>query len=222
MCGRIAEQYVYDRPREKLASRGAAALSDRELLALVLRSGVRKRDVYALADDVLELIRREDRIVTLAQLTAIPGMGPARSATISALLELARRLYANHRKGIHAPEDILPLVSDMEEKSQEHFLVLTLDGANNLIRRRTVFKGTLNQSLVHPREVFLGAISDRAAAVILVHNHPSGNVTPSPEDLETTRRLVRAGRILGIRVLDHLIVGRGNWTRIDLRGMDTG
>ena len=155
---------------------------------------------------MLELIRREDRIVTLTQLTAIPGMGPARSSTIAALLELARRLYGNHRKGIHAPEDILPLVADIEEKSQEHFLVLTLDGANQLIRRRTVFKGTLNQSLVHPREVFRNAIVNKANAVILCHNHPSGNLNPSDADIRITQKIKEASGIMDIQLLDHLIL----------------
>ncbi|HDP95514.1 MAG TPA: DNA repair protein RadC [Candidatus Aminicenantes bacterium] len=219
MTLKIAEQYVYDRPREKLAQKGPPALSDRELVALILRSGTQKRHVYALADEVLNLVRREDGNVTMAQLETISGMGPARAAAVAATLELARRFNDRRGRGVHRPEDVLPLVVDIQEKTQEHFLVITLDGAHHLVRRRTVFVGTLNQSLVHPREVFCGAISDRAAAVVLVHNHPSGKVIPSPEDLETTRRLVRAGRLLGIPVLDHIIVGRGNWSRIETHGM---
>jgi DNA repair protein RadC len=219
MALKIAEQYVFDRPREKLAQKGPLALADRELVALVLRSGTQNRDVYVLADEVLNLVRREDGNVTMEQLQAISGMGPARAAAVSASLELARRLHDRRRRGVHRPEDVLPLVADIQEKAQEHFLVITLDGAHHVVRRRTVFVGTLNQSLVHPREVFCGAISDRAAAVVLIHNHPSGNVVPSPEDLETTRRLVRAGRLLGIPVLDHIIVGRGNWNRIEIQGM---
>ncbi|MDY0296791.1 MAG: DNA repair protein RadC [Acidobacteriota bacterium] len=216
---KIAEQYVFDRPREKMAQKGATALADRELVALVLRSGTRQRDVYALADDVLELVRREDANVTLDQLRAISGMGPARAAAVAAVLELGRRLNDRRGRRIHGPEDVLPLVADIQEKSQEHFLVITLNGAHHLVRRRTVFVGTLNQSLVHPREVFCGAITDRAAAIILVHNHPSGRVDPSPEDVETTRRLVKASRLLGIPVIDHIIVGRGSWNRIDIAGM---
>jgi len=219
MSMKIAEQYVYDRPREKLTQRGAAALTDRELLALVLRSGTRRRDVYVLADAVLDLLRREDGEVSLDGLKKIPGMGPARATAVAAAVEWARRLNDRSGRSVHCAEDALPLVADIQERAQEHFLVLTLDGAHHLVKRRIVFVGTLNRSLVHPREVFCGAITDRAAGIILVHNHPSGNVTPSPEDLETTRRLVQAGRLLGIPVLDHIIVGRGNWTRIEIRGM---
>ena len=219
MSMKIAEQYLYDRPREKLARRGASALTDRELLALILRSGTRKRHVYDLADAVLDLVRRDDGDVSPRRLEGIPGMGPARAAAVTAALEMARRLSSRCGRAVHCAEDALPLVTDIRQKSQEHFLVLTLDGAHHLVRRRTVFVGTLNRSLVHPREVFSGAITDRAAGIILVHNHPSGNVTPSPEDMETTRRLVQAGRLLGIPVLDHLIVGRDDWTRIEIRGM---
>ncbi|MEA3421459.1 MAG: DNA repair protein RadC, partial [Acidobacteriota bacterium] len=124
----------------------------------------------------------------------------------------SKRFLIKEEKKITGPQDIVSLVEDLRKKKQEHFVTLTLDGAHNLIKKRTVFIGTLNQSLVHPREVFADAISDRAAAVILIHNHPSGNVEPSDLDISLTKRLIKAGELLGIEVLDHIIIGKDKYS----------
>jgi len=144
---------------------------------------------------------------------AIEGVGAAKACQIVACFELTRRYRASDVRGrrVTKPEDVLPMVAHLAGRKQEHFVCITLNGAGEVIDRRTVTIGLLNQSLVHPREVFAEAITDRAASVILVHNHPSGTLEPSGQDIAITRQLAEAGSILGIRVLDHLIVtGNGH------------
>jgi DNA repair protein RadC len=134
-------------------------------------------------------------------------LGPSRSASLAAAFELARRIFLPVRHRIRLPADVLPLLERFADRNQEHFLALSLNGAHEIIRVRTVSVGLVNRTMVHPREVFAGALTDRAAAVILAHNHPSGSLQPSAEDDEITRRLVSAGSTLGIPVLDHVIFG---------------
>jgi DNA repair protein RadC len=138
----------------------------------------------------------------------VPGMGLAKSAQILSAFELARRHLIKDTVKISRAQDILPIVSDLIEKRQEHFLCISLNGANEVIEKRIVTVGLLNMSPVHPREVFADVIVDRAASVIFVHNHPSGDLQPSDSDLRMHEQLTEAGNILGIRVLDHIIVSR--------------
>jgi len=219
---RMRDLAVCDRPREKIARKGARALSDHELIAAILGHGTPQRDVFSLAKDISGLFLRRGEEVSYDDLVGIPGIGQSRASQILASLELARRYnrkMEEERTRIQSPADVLPLVSDITGKSQEHFVCITLNGAHEVIERRTITVGLLNHSLVHPREVFADAITDRAAAVICVHNHPSGSLEPSQQDIEITRQLREAGEILGIRVLDHVIVARSGYTSLRERGI---
>jgi DNA repair protein RadC len=198
----------HSRPREKLREKGAAALTDEELVAAILGMGTRGIDVRTMARQVVALICEHREGLTLDHLLSVPGMGLAKGGQILSAFELARRHLVNETTKIECAEDVLPLLADIRAKSQEHFVCVTLNGANELIEKRIVTIGLLDRSLVHPRDVFADLIADRAAAVIFAHNHPSGDLQPSDEDLKTQDQLVQAAKILGIRVLDHVIVTR--------------
>jgi len=209
-----------DRPREKLTKKGPAALSDRELIAAIIGKGTKGRDVYQVAGDIMNVLKEQGSGLAVGDLTCMEGIGETKACQIMAGFELARRyLIAEDAAKITGPQDILPLVSNLLDKQQEYFLCLTLNGAGELIEKRVITKGLLNHSPVHPREVYADAITDRAASVIFVHNHPSGNPEPSAQDLEITRQLAEAGSILGIRVLDHLIVGKKGHVSLKERGV---
>ncbi|HBR10469.1 TPA: hypothetical protein DD712_04390 [Candidatus Acetothermia bacterium] len=203
---RIKDLPDFDRPREKLVQRGVEALSDTELLAVLLGSGSKKRTVLELASAILTKIdHRLDRL-TVNTLQEIDGVGTAKACQIIASLEFARRYLFNRRTVINKPADILPFINHIAAKKQEYFICVSLNGANEMIASRVVTVGLLTSNQVHPREVFADPIADRAAAVILAHNHPSGTLKPSGDDIQVTKRLVEAGKILGIEVLDHIIV----------------
>jgi DNA repair protein RadC len=210
-----------DRPREKIAKRGAKALSDVELIALILGSGTRSRDVLTVATDISQRISQDPIYREYDSLCEIDGLGPAKAAQIAACFELARRhlLHEPEKFKITSPTDVLPLVASFGEKRQEHFICITLNGAGEVIENRTITVGLLNHSLVHPREVFADAITDRAASVILVHNHPSGTLEASAQDVAITRQLSEAGQILGIRVLDHLIITHKGFVSMREKGL---
>lgn len=204
----IKDMPVHSRPREKLQERGPTALTDEELVAAILGMGTAGRDVRAIARQVAALIRDKQKNLTLSDLLDVPGMGLAKSAQILSAFELARRHLLADTVRISRAQDVLPLVSDLIDKRQEHFVCISLNGANEVIEKRTVTVGLLNMSPVHPREVFADVLVDRAAAVVFVHNHPSGDLQPSDADLKMHEQLTDAGNILGIRVLDHLIVSK--------------
>lgn len=208
MVRRIAELYREDKPREKLAAKGPAALKTDELIALIIGSGQKGHTVFELAAAIRKSLDEGIEKADLSAFRRIPGVGLAKGAQIVAALELGRRYLLPHdeKRRVSGPEDVVALCAEYRAKKQEHFITVTLDGANGVIGVRVTFIGTLNQSLVHPREVFAEAIGDRAASVIFVHNHPSGSVEPSADDLAVTKRLAEAGKMLGIEVLDHLIV----------------
>jgi DNA repair protein RadC len=208
-----------DRPREKIARSGAESLSDRELVAAIIGSGMKGKDVFEVAGEVVRMLEPLHEL-NFPVLSGIKGMGSAKASQILASFELARRYLPppGKRIKIAGPGDVLPLVKFLEGKRQEHFVVVTLNGANEVIETRIVTVGLLNHSLVHPREVFADAITDRAASVICVHNHPSGTLEPSSQDLAITRQLVEAGDLLGIRVLDHLIVAGDGFVSLKERG----
>lgn len=193
-------------PREKLTRYDISTLSTLELIALLLRSGNKKLNVMKLAEKVEEQIKTSS---TLTNLLSIDGINLAKASTILAGIELGRRMAELKRSSIptiFSPVDALPLLSDIRLVKKEHFIVLYLDSRNQLIQKETVSIGTLNGSLVHPREVFEPAIKLLAAQVVLAHNHPSGDDSPSDADLSITNRLAEAGTLLGISVLDHIIV----------------
>ncbi len=194
-------------PREKLIKYGAAHLSDLELLHILIGSGNKQASARDISREVLKLLKGKGCSVSYDDLSCIKGMGAAKTSEFIALFELGRRyLMPAERPVISGTDEAVAQLGYIRDKKQEHFVVLTLDGANQLISNAVIFQGTLNQSLVHPREIFAKAIEDRAASVIVAHNHPSGNVEPSQEDVATTIKLKEAGRLLGIKVLEHIIV----------------
>jgi DNA repair protein RadC len=202
---KISEIPAHDRPREKLQQKGPQALSDQELLAILLGSGTRTHDVMALSGKILNLLDKTSANPTLDDLTDIDGIGPAKATLISAALEFSRRRIKPDGFKISFPTDVLPLIRHMADRKQEHFLCISLNGANEVLATRTISIGLVNQTQIHPREVFADPITDRASAIIIAHNHPSGNLTPSKQDMEITRRLKTAGQTLGIKLFDHII-----------------
>ena len=195
------------RPREKLQARGAEALSDYELLMAIIGSGTQYADVTKLAREVQKLLKEKGSELAYEDLLSVKSLGPAKATQIMAGFELWRRQFeVSERPIIDSPEKAVEQLSDIRDKKQEYFVCLTLDGANRLIAKRIITIGTLTSSLVHPREVFAEAITDRAASIIVAHNHPSGTLTASSADSEVTQRLEEAGVVLGIKLVDHLIV----------------
>ncbi len=196
------------RPRERLRDHGPGTLADAELLALVLGSGVAGRSALRMGRQLARRHPSELARWPLARWLAVAGVGPARAAALVAAFELGRRAHdaPADRSPIRGPEDVLAHVRDLPRARREHFVVLLLNARHELERRETVSIGSLNASIVHPREVFLPAILHSAASVVLVHNHPSGDPEPSEEDLSITRRLLEVGELVGIGVLDHVIV----------------
>jgi len=195
-------------PREKLDALGAAALNDEELLALVLGSGSRGLSARRIARTLARRTLVEMAGWSLSRWTRVRGIGRARAAALMATFELGRRAREHRLPGgaIRGPDDVLAAVRDLTRARKEHFVVLLLNARHEIEARETVSIGSLNASIVHPREVFQPAIMRSAASVVLVHNHPSGDPEPSEEDLSITRRLVQVGDLVGIGVLDHVIV----------------
>ena len=210
-----------DRPREKLVKKGAAALSDTELIEAILGRGTVRRDVRAIARDIGERIKPGKALPSFDEIAALNGVGQTKAVQVLACYELGRRYYCRNpdARRISVPADVLPVVDDLRGQRQEHFICLTLNGAGEMLAKRTITIELLNHSLVHPREVFADAITDRAASVICVHNHPSGTLEPSPQDIAITSQLRDAGATLGIQLLDHIIVTKGGFTSLKERGL---
>ena len=196
------------RAREHLSARGIAALTECELLALLLGSGTPGRSAISVARALARRAPSELAAWPLVRWLRVRGIGPARAAALTAAFELGRRALACEPQAhaIRGPDDVLAQVRDLARARREHFVVLLLNARHELQCRETISIGSLNASIVHPREVFLPAILHSAASVVLVHNHPSGDPEPSEEDLSITRRLVEVGELVGIGVLDHVIV----------------
>jgi DNA repair protein RadC len=196
-------------PREKLIKYGVSKLSDAELLRLLIGSGNKQVSAEEISKQILKLLKDKGSSVTYNELSNIKGMGVAKTSEIIALFELGRRyLMPADRPVIANADDAVAHLGNIKDKKQEYFVVLTLDGANRLISNTVIFQGTLNQSIVHPREIFAKAIEDRAASIIVAHNHPSGSVEPSADDIEVTSKLKEAGQLLGIKVLEHIVVSK--------------
>ncbi len=204
---KISDISKLDRPREKLQSKGSAALSDFELLQALIGSGNAQADVTTIAKATLKLVWKYGADVTYEQLQTVVGLGSAKITEILAAIELSKRyLISSDQPIIDSPEKAVEQLLDIRNKKQEYFVCLTLDGANRLIAKRTITIGTLTASLVHPREVFADAITDRAASIIVAHNHPSGSLQPSDADIEVTKRLKVSANLLGVELVDHIIV----------------
>jgi DNA repair protein RadC len=200
-----------DRPRERLFHNGPEALSDHELLAILLNTGIKGKNVTVLAKEILELLDHDKGIPSVRELARIEGMGESKASAVVAMLEFGRRRWGAVGIKIRRPPDIYALIRHHANRKQEHFLCLSLNGAHEVLAIRIVTIGLVNRTIVHPREVFADALGDRAAAVIVAHNHPSGNLTPSSEDDEITSRLKAAADILGLNFLDHLIFTTVVW-----------
>jgi DNA repair protein RadC len=202
--------------RERLAREGAAALSDSELLAALLGTGMQGKGVNELAQEVLGLMDSSKEAPDAEALARLAGIGGAKASSICAALELGRRLYGNRDKKISSPGDVWPIVSHWADRKQERFICCSLNGAHELLAARVVSVGLVNKTVVHPREVFADPITDRACAIVVAHNHPSGRLEPSPEDREITSRLKAAAEILGIALLDHLVFsGSGYYSFVE-------
>ena len=216
---RIKDLPEFSRPREKLKERGANALSDAELIAAILGSGGKGLDVMSLSSRVAKAISGKKGDLSLEELTKIEGIGLAKASQILAGFELARRHIVTETVKITEAKDVLPLISRITNKQQEYFICISLNGANEVIENRTVTVGLLDRSQVHPREVFADVITDRAASVIFAHNHPSGALEPSNSDLKIQEQLTEAGRILGIKVLDHIIISKKGYYSFQENGL---
>lgn len=211
----MSEKSKDDRPREKLKKKGPQALSDFELLQALVGSGNKQVDVSTIAKETKKLFRKHGAKVTYDQLQSVKGLGDAKITEILAAIELSKRhLIDSEMPIIDTPEKAAEQLADIRDKKQEHFVCLTLDGANRLIAKRTITIGTLTASLVHPREVFADAITDRAASIIVAHNHPSGSLKPSTADVDVTKRLEDSGKLLGIDLIDHLILSKTDFMSV--------
>ena len=214
---KIKELPQHERPRERLEKLGAEALSDAELLAIILRTGMQGVSAVGLANRILLKFGDLKAIASasLEQLCQIAGVGPAKAVQVKAAFDIAKRL-SQFRPGekpvISSSRDVFALLADeMRLQEKECFKALYLDIKNHVKKVETISVGTLSASLVHPREVFKSAVRDNCAAVIIVHNHPTGDPSPSTHDMETTQRIKAAGKVLGIELLDHVIIGEGRY-----------
>lgn len=203
--GSSGERSPAERPREQILALGPGPLSDRELLEAILGSGIAGHPVDDLANRTLDVLDRTNGIISPDSLAGIPGLGKAKLALLCAVMEFGRRHWGPSRHRVRVPDDAWQLVRHMGDRRQEHFMVISLNGAHEQIATRVVSVGLVNRTVVHPREVFADPIVDRASAVIVAHNHPSGSLEPSSEDDEVTRRLREAGALIGIEIIDHLI-----------------
>lgn len=221
----ITEIYnLEDAPRERLLRLGSHALRADELLACVMQSGNGKQTVYEISSALLEAVGGVYALadVEVGELLTVPGIGQAKAIQISAAVELGRRIVqkpSESKLQIRTADDAARYVMDrMRYLKKEHFVTLLLDTKHRLIAEETSSIGSLDASIVHPREIFRLAVRRSVSAILCVHNHPSGDPTPSPEDISVTRRLTEAGRVLGIDVLDHIVIGDGRFTSLRAGG----
>ena len=214
---------MLDRPREKIAKKGVTSLTEQELFESILGRGTRNKDVREIAKEICGIKKDREGTIQYDDLISIVGIGPSKAAQIMACFELGRRYGAPADSSfkVTKPQDILPLpiIVEMRHKRQEHFICITLNGAGEVLDSRIITVGLLNHSLVHPREVYADAITDRAASIICVHNHPSGSLEPSPQDIAITTQLRDAGLLLGIQLIDHIIVTKSGYLSMKERGL---
>ena len=209
----IKELPKVERPREKLMQYGPEKLSNSELLAIILRSGTKEENVVELANKILKRFSANELPnLTFNDLKDYPGLGPAKACEIVACFELGKRLLKDKKAKIYlTPKEVWEELKDLRDHKKEHFVIFYLDSRNQEIKREIISIGSLNANLVHPREVFEPAVRNLAAQIIFAHNHPSGDPEPSEDDLEITKRLMEAGKILGIEVIDHIIIAKNGF-----------
>ncbi|MBU9721905.1 DNA repair protein RadC [Bacillus alkalicola] len=213
-----------ERPRERMVKEGPQSLSNQELIALLLGSGTKSESVINLSAKVIKhfdgLKLLKD--ASIKELQDIRGIGEAKAVILKAALELGRRVQQStfeDRYTIRSPEDVANyMMEEMRHLTQEHFVCLYLNTKNHVIHKQTIFIGSLNASIVHPREVFKEAFRYSAASIVCLHNHPSGDVSPSHEDMEVTKRLVECGKMMGIDLLDHVIIGEHRFCSLKEKG----
>ncbi len=210
-----------DRPREKMLKYGPDKLSNSELLALLLRTGTKNLNVVELAESILRSFSAKGLVdATVEDLSKVFGLGEAKACEITACFELGKRLLKDKKAALlMSPADVARELKDIAVLKKEHFIIFYLDPRLQQIKRETISVGLLETSLVHPREVFEPAILHTASQIIVAHNHPSGDTVPSESDLEVTKRLVIAGQVLGIEVLDHIIVTSENFLSLKEQGL---
>lgn len=206
-----------ERPRERLKQLGAENLSLQELLAIIIEKGNKQHNALQLSQELVSHFGNLDNIknASLEELKQIKGIGPAKACKIKAALEIGKRSgksFQQYQKKVGKPADVFKLLKPLiGDKKKEHFVLLSLDTKNNIISLDTISIGSLNVSLAHPREIFQTAIKNSAATIILAHNHPSGDPTPSDNDLKITKRLLEISKLLGIRLVDHIIIGHNEY-----------
>lgn len=220
---RIRDIPEEERPRERLIRNGPESLSNAELLGVILRTGSREENAVSLANQILSKYNiKQLSLTNVSTLTQVHGVGKAKAAQIAAVFELARRLETfveEPKRKICSPKDVYVLMyPKMREQKKEKFITLCLDTKNQVLKEEVVSIGSLNASIVHPREVFKSALMESSASVIMVHNHPSGDPSPSREDIMVTEKLVEGGKLLGIDVLDHIIIGDGRYVSLKDEG----
>jgi DNA repair protein RadC len=207
----IRERPPVERPRERILATGAQSLSDLDLISTLIGSGGKGRTVDQLARRIQHALDACGQDIAAEELMKIEGLGPAKASVVAAAIELGRRRFPAMKTRIIHPESAFPLIQHYGDRLQEHFIRISLNGAHEVISIGVVSIGLVNRTIVHPREVFADPIRERSTAVIVAHNHPSGNLQPSREDREITVRLKEAGAILGISLLDHLIFSSGGF-----------
>ena len=218
----IREIVENDRPRERAEKYGIKILSDSELLAVLLRTGIKKYSAIEVGNNILNSLDKINDLneCTLEELTKIKGIGIAKSLSILAAIELGRRINTSTKMiKVVSPRSIYNYIKrELDCLKQEHFISVYLDSKNKIISKKTIFIGSLNISIVHPREIFKWAVKYSSASVILIHNHPSGDPTPSPQDIEITKKIIDSGKIIGIDVIDHIIVGKESFISLNELG----
>ncbi len=219
----IKNMPLEERPREKLIRHGSGVLTNAELLAIILRNGSKRENVLELSKNLL----KENNLISLSRkrinaLMRIFGIGQSKACQIVSCFELGRRLASfkyTRNNSINNARDVVKLfLPDMSFLKKEHFKSIFLDSRKRIIKEETIFIGSLNTSIIHPREIFQAAFEEGAAAIILLHNHPSGDPKPSDDDIEITEQLAKAGEILGIEVIDHLIIGHNRYFSFKEKG----
>ncbi|BCJ85072.1 RadC family protein [Effusibacillus dendaii] len=221
----VRELPTEERPRERMLREGAQSLSNAELLAVMLRTGTNGKSVIQVAEQLLSHFGglRSLMEADIREMTEIAGMGPAKALQVQAAVEIGKRIARLVREPatvIRNPQDVVDLFMDrLRFEKKEHFIAVHLDTKNQVIAEETVSIGSLDSSIVHPREIFKTALKKSAASIICIHNHPSGDPTPSREDILVTKRLAEAGRILGIEVLDHIVIGEQRFVSLKEQGL---